>query len=64
MAEAMRPKLEAVTVELHSRLRHIPGYEIEDNKVVIIILCSILYSYVITRYAVLAVVPPNISVVV
>lgn len=29
----MRPTLEATTVALHALLGHVPGYEIEDNKV-------------------------------
>lgn len=33
MAEDIRPKLEACTVDLHTLLGHVPGYEIEDNKV-------------------------------
>ena len=33
MAENMRPTLEACTEALHSLLAHVPGYEIEDNKV-------------------------------
>lgn len=33
VAESVRPKLEACTRDLHSLLNHVPGYEIEDNKV-------------------------------
>ena len=36
----MRPMLEATTVALHSLLGHVPGYEIEDNKVSQAVECS------------------------
>lgn len=46
MAEDIRPKLEACTVDLHSKLGHIVGYEIEDNKVSTLSVDNVSYMTV------------------